>query len=227
MKLSLARWNIKHERLHSPEMQHRVHVVCLNTGSSTYNVIREASDLIYQMLEFHRVKTHQRSIYLLDNYDSALRHFIEVSACTPIDCTVVLLPDAESLYSYSTIKSIADFVGRHLVCVKANKLGRIVKTANKEEFHENRELASNLVLKINIKFRGENHRIRTTLLISAFGLGILPVVVMGADVAHPSPTARDGCPSIASVVATANYHFMRYKGSMRLQAGRQEKIEDM
>lgn len=80
---------------------------------------------------------------------------------------------------------------------------------------------------INIKYGGENHRIGTKSLKSAFGADVSPIVVIGADVAHPSPTARDGCPSVASVVASEDYNFMRYNGSMRLQAGRQEKIEDM
>ncbi|KAF1972573.1 hypothetical protein BU23DRAFT_569087 [Bimuria novae-zelandiae CBS 107.79] len=50
---------------------------------------------------------------------------------------------------------------------------------------------------------------------------------MGADVFHPGIRSRERSPSIACALGSRDANFMRYRGSMRLQAGRQEKIEDM
>ncbi|KAF1983226.1 Piwi-domain-containing protein [Aulographum hederae CBS 113979] len=49
-------------------------------------------------------------------------------------------------------------------------------------------------------------------------------IVFGADVTHPPKSGIKGLPSIAGVVASIDGNFMTYPASLRLQAGKQERI---
>lgn len=51
-------------------------------------------------------------------------------------------------------------------------------------------------------------------------------MIIGIDVTHPSPTSREGSPSIAAVVASVDDSFVQYPASLRIQKpdpGRESK----
>ncbi|KAF2740119.1 stem cell self-renewal protein Piwi, partial [Polyplosphaeria fusca] len=83
-----------------------------------------------------------------------------------------------------------------------------------------------LAMKFNIKAGGLNHKLVDGVLDQ-----YLPkrntTVIFGADVTHPPAGSMVGYPSIACVVGSVDNNFQNYPGSMRLQAGRQERIEDL
>ena len=223
----LAQWNIKDMIFRSPGSIDNLNTIGLK-GFSEYDAVHHAGQSIFDRLRSHGVLVNGGDTYMIDNYESGLRRFFEDNSVSAKDCTVVLLPweENESSYSYPTIKRIADFYGRHVICVKEDKIW--LWDRRDKIWKVNDQTASNLALKINMKFNGENHRLDLDLLNSAISnKDRKRTIVMGADVAHPSPGARDGCPSVASVVGSVDENFMRYQGSMRLQVSRQEKIEDM
>ncbi|KAF2658674.1 stem cell self-renewal protein Piwi, partial [Lophiostoma macrostomum CBS 122681] len=132
------------------------------------------------------------------------------------DCTLVLL-DEKDFDKYSTVKRIADLeYGQHSLCAEA---GKIFKSGGKRLQH-----LSNLALKVNMKVGGDNHQLDPKQLESLLEV---PTMILGADVTHPGVGSKWGCPSIACVVGSVDQQFMNYPGSMRLQAGKQEYIEDM
>ncbi|TFY68233.1 hypothetical protein EVJ58_g1135 [Rhodofomes roseus] len=53
-----------------------------------------------------------------------------------------------------------------------------------------------------------------------------PTVVMGADVMHPPPGAKDR-PSFAALVANVDSHTSKYVADLRVQTGRREMINDL
>ncbi|KAF2451917.1 stem cell self-renewal protein Piwi, partial [Karstenula rhodostoma CBS 690.94] len=89
-------------------------------------------------------------------------------------------------------------------------------------------MASNLALKVNMKYGGDTHHLPKAELEALLGAtDIETTAVFGADVAHPPVGGREGAPSVACLVGSVDAEFMSYRGTMRLQAGRQEKIHDM
>lgn len=71
----------------------------------------------------------------------------------------------------------------------------------------------NVMLQTNIKYGGVNHT--TNLVKSKIEEGKL--MILGADVTHPSSGAVEGCPSIAAIVGSVDNYGGKYLGSMRLQ----------
>lgn len=47
-------------------------------------------------------------------------------------------------------------------------------------------------------------------------------MLVGIDVTHPSPTSREGTPSIAAVVASVDDQFVQFPASMRIQESKKE-----
>jgi hypothetical protein len=134
----------------------------------------------------------------------------------PHDCTLILIPEKD-YHNYATAKRIADFAGRHVLFAIGSKLFNF----RKEDFDQ--QYMSNLALKINMKFGGENHHLDTTGLSNVLSAKIRrDTIVLGADIGHTGAGGRLGNPSVACVVGSVSQSFMKYPGSMRLQAGGQE-----
>jgi hypothetical protein len=88
-------------------------------------------------------------------------------------------------------------------------------------------------MKFNLKGRGINHSVDQdhlqSLLYPESPSTTAPcrTIIIGADVAHPTGSARPGCPSIAAVVGSVDDNYLHYPGSMRLQLPKQEFITDL
>jgi eukaryotic translation initiation factor 2C len=139
------------------------------------------------------------------------------------DCTLVLLKEP-SLDEYSSIKREADFAGHHTLCVVGRKLiSKEIKDKRGAIKLSDNGVASNISLKANLKFAGENHQLESNKLDAFLGLERRKnTVILGADVTHPSKGGKGASPSIACVVGSNDSNFMNYPGSMRLQTGGQE-----
>ncbi|KAF2122669.1 Piwi domain-containing protein [Lophiotrema nucula] len=85
---------------------------------------------------------------------------------------------------------------------------------------------SNLALKVNLKMGGDNHWLDAAKFNAYLGGRKDETIVLGADVAHPGSGTVEGVPSVACIVGSVDNRFMKYLGSMRLQAGGQEKIKE-
>ncbi|XP_055692716.1 protein argonaute-2 [Lutzomyia longipalpis] len=85
---------------------------------------------------------------------------------------------------------------------------------------------TNILLKMNSKLNGLNHRIHSQ---TNLKLGVLKdgnFMVVGADVTHPSPDQRN-IPSIVGVAASYDEDGFRYTGMWRIQDPRKEMIDDL
>ncbi|XP_053954424.1 protein argonaute-2 [Anastrepha ludens] len=126
------------------------------------------------------------------------------------DLVIVVIPGFGT--SYADIKQKAELVcGLLTQCIKEQTLNRGV----------NDMLISNLLLKVNSKLNGSNHKI------SANHHVVLDhVMFMGADVTHPSPD-QNNIPSVVGVAASHDLNGSVYNMQYRLQEPAKEEIVDM
>uniref|UniRef100_A0A905ATI6 Uncharacterized protein n=1 Tax=Glossina morsitans morsitans TaxID=37546 RepID=A0A905ATI6_GLOMM len=131
---------------------------------------------------------------------------------------IVLLPNCGT--SYSSVKQNAELkVGILTQCVKEKTVLHSSKDAS---------VIYNLMLKINAKLNGTNHKVSEE---KEAGLKkllqpIRNVMFMGADVTHPSPDQRH-IPSVVGVAASHDVYGACYNMQYRLQKSTLEEIEDM
>jgi eukaryotic translation initiation factor 2C len=116
---------------------------------------------------------------------------------------VALLLPKRDISTYQIFKDMADreFGLRSMVLTEGKIKGDL------------KPYFGNVMLKTNIKFGGVNHT--TNLVKSKLQQGDL--MILGADVTHPSSGAVEGCPSIAAIVGSVDNYGGKYFGSMRLQ----------
>ncbi|KAF1965981.1 hypothetical protein BU23DRAFT_664261 [Bimuria novae-zelandiae CBS 107.79] len=142
--------------------------------------------------------------------------------CKKQDFTVVVLKKKD-FDAYSTVKRAGDIVaGQHTMCIDALKSEK-----QRGEFARAMYFA-NLALKVNMKAGGDNWTLQDDDLNKILGSATSrnQTLILGADVTHPGAGSRAGAPSIACVVGTVDNKFMKYFGSMRLQAGNKELIDE-
>lgn len=125
------------------------------------------------------------------------------------DIIFVIVPNSGPQYSY--VKTAAEInVGCLTQCIKS-------KTLTKMNF----QTISNILLKVNSKLNGINH-----ILLTRPSVMHEPCIVMGADVTHPSPDAKD-IPSVAAITACHDLDAFQYNICWRLQPPKVEIIEDL
>eukprot|EP01026_Neomeris_dumetosa_P062567 TRINITY_DN5921_c0_g3_i1.p1 TRINITY_DN5921_c0_g3~~TRINITY_DN5921_c0_g3_i1.p1 ORF type:complete len:928 (-),score=145.16 TRINITY_DN5921_c0_g3_i1:123-2906(-) len=86
------------------------------------------------------------------------------------------------------------------------------------------------MLKVNSKMDGTNFRLLDGYkFIPQGGIegNFFPLMLMGADVTHPTGTNKNAGTSIAGVVASMDANFARYSGKILRQQGKQENIDKM
>lgn len=128
-----------------------------------------------------------------------------------VKLVVVVIPTNVDLYSI--VKQAAELnVGILTQCVKAKTM-----------FKMNQSIVGNILLKVNSKLNGVNHKI------AGSNLPIImrePTMIVGADVTHPSPDQTD-IPSVAAVAASHDPDAFSYNMIWRLQPPRREIIQDL
>lgn len=124
---------------------------------------------------------------------------------------VVVIPANVDLYS--TVKQAAELnVGILTQCVKSKTMYKM-----------NASIVGNILLKVNSKLNGVNHKISGSHLPP---LMRTPTIIVGADVTHPSPDQTD-IPSVAAVAASHDPDAFSYNMIWRLQPPRREIIQDL
>ncbi|KAF8992551.1 argonaute-like protein [Cyathus striatus] len=127
---------------------------------------------------------------------------------------VVILPETGNDI-YTAVKHFGDIVmGVATQCLKSGKCFRA-----KPQYY------ANVCLKINVKLGGIN-AIPDPASVPVLSDPSFPTIVMGADVIHPAPGA-DGRPSFAALVANVDSNNSKYIAASRVQASRQEMIDDL
>ncbi|KAL1798145.1 hypothetical protein ACET3X_002182 [Alternaria dauci] len=225
-----ASWNLNNAAFTKPGTLNAVHVMPMDEWfrrdqSSTELEIMK--DFISQ-LNAHHVRAvagrAEEEDYCTErNVEDYLKAWFR-NWCKSNDCTVILL-QKKDFDIYAKIKRTADFSGYHTICAVGSKITdrplRGINTFRQQHF-------SNMALKVNLKLGGDNHWLNDDDLNKVLGGKELrqTTIIFGSDVTHPGHGAKIGTPSIACVVSTVDANFMSYRGSMRLQAGGQEQIDE-
>lgn len=124
----------------------------------------------------------------------------------------VVIPDSGP--TYSKIKQAAEInYGVLTQCIKGGTVFRKRSDGS---------TISNILLKVNAKLNGTNHKLQSSPIISASPGKIM---VMGADVTHPSPEQRS-IPSVVGVAASHDSNAFCYNMCWRLQGPKVEIIQD-
>lgn len=130
---------------------------------------------------------------------------------TDFNLIIVIIPDFGSYYAY--VKQAAELsVGCLTQCIKGKTMFRSL----------NASTVGNILLKVNAKLNGVNH-----CLTDKPKCLLVPCMIMGADVTHPSPESRGNTPSVAAVTASHDPKAFKYNICWRLQEPRLEIIEDL
>ncbi|XP_068159682.1 protein argonaute-2-like [Drosophila tropicalis] len=126
------------------------------------------------------------------------------------DLVIVIIP--QSGVSYDTIKQKAEL--KHGILTQCLRQFTVERKLNPQ-------LIGNVLLKINAKLNGINHKLKdepNRLLSNA--------MFLGADATHPSPDQRE-MPSVVGVAASHDLYGAAYNMQYRLQRSTVEEIEDM
>ncbi|XP_064540051.1 protein argonaute-2 [Drosophila montana] len=193
---------------------HRWAILHFEGARMHYNKVAELQDLVLQQAKYVNVclepKADIRTFRDERNLDV---HFKDLKD-HQYDLVFVILPSRGP--TYDIIKQKAELqYGILTQCIKQNNVERRL----------NGQLVGNILLKVNSKLNGINHKLKDdprTMLAN--------VMYLGADVTHPSPDQRD-IPSVVGVAASHDIHGGSYNMQYRLQCGggggAREEIEDM
>lgn len=127
------------------------------------------------------------------------------------DLAIVIIPQFR--ISYDTIKQKAEL--QHGILTQCIKQFTVERKCNNQTI-------GNILLKINSKLNGINHKIKDDPRLPM----MKNTMYIGADVTHPSPDQRE-IPSVVGVAASHDPYGASYNMQYRLQRGALEEIEDM
>nr|CAD7264340.1 unnamed protein product [Timema shepardi] len=128
-----------------------------------------------------------------------------------VNLVVCVIPDRGE--TYSKVKQAAELkVGVLTQCIRGRTMSRM-----------NPATVGNILLKVNSKLNGINHTLHIDYRPQCLKR---PVMIVGADVTHPSPDQTD-IPSVAAVCASHDPKAFKYNIQYRLQGPREEIIGDL
>lgn len=112
--------------------------------------------------------------------------------------------------NYAKIKQEAELISCVLTqCIKSNTI---------ERRGDDRMTLANILLKVNAKLNGVNHRLPPPNAPIINDFDKVPVMFIGADVTHPTP-GQTNVPSVAAVVASHDRNAFCYNAGWRPQVG--------
>nr|QVD39219.1 Argonaute 2 [Schistocerca gregaria] len=127
------------------------------------------------------------------------------------ELAVVVIDDRRA--DYAQVKQFAELqVGLLTQCLKWKTVSR-----------SNYSTVQNILLKVNSKLNGVNHNLAPLIRPPCLHE---PIMIIGADVTHPSPDQRN-IPSVAAVCASHDPDAFKYNIQYRLQPPRTEIIQDL
>ncbi|KAI4669037.1 uncharacterized protein J4E79_001080 [Alternaria viburni] len=209
----LSSWNLEHVTFAKPSNIGKLHVLALKDSRRSLHDAQFVRNNMVATLQSHNMPLTAGECALQDGaqLNDKLATWYSDNHVDANDCTLVLLAQKDLLI-YSQVRRQADLEsGKHTICALGPKL-------------DNAQTRSNLALKVNMKGAGDNHHLDEAVLNTLLGSELRKrTMILGADVTHSGAGTKSGSPSIACVVGSVDRQFMNYPGSMRLQAGGQEK----
>ncbi|KAF2418045.1 Piwi-domain-containing protein [Tothia fuscella] len=157
--------------------------------------------------------------HLLTSLRSKIQSSFSVAnrAATHKPLALIILPSQDADL-YGAVKKVFDCaLGMPNICCQSEKLAKTNPTFSESYLF-------NLTAKANFKLGGQVHKLDDR---SWAGVDTERLLIMGADVTHPSPGSPLGTPSIAALVGSVNNDLVTFEGSVRLQKSRSEIIGNM
>lgn len=152
---------------------------------------------------------------LLQHADDAAIAATLQRAAGSLDLIFIILPKAH-IQLYKRIKTLADKeFGIHTLCSVGSTLA---KDRGRDQY------MANVALKLNLKLGGINQTVENK------NMGIISqnkTMVVGIDVTHPSPGSSSNAPSVSAMVASVDKFLGQWPAVLRIQRGRQEKVDDL
>lgn len=135
---------------------------------------------------------------------------LKAKGCAMLFCIISNFGD-----NYARVKQAAE--------IRCGILTQCIKEATLTRKCTDVSTISNILLKVNAKLNGTNHRLSDT---TKLPIQRRPHMVIGADVTHPSPE-QTRIPSVVGVSFSYDAHSFRYRMCWRLQNPKQEMIQDL
>jgi len=129
---------------------------------------------------------------------------------------VIVIMQFKGSPAYDVVKHLGDIKYKipTQCCIKRNVF--------KPGGQVNKQVLSNICLKLNSKLGGINHILAQQ---SRPKLLDVPVMILGADVTHPAPSQKGQKPSIAAIVASMDPQASQYEVEVRVQdSGQNEEV---
>ncbi|XP_030374634.1 protein argonaute-2 [Scaptodrosophila lebanonensis] len=189
---------------------HKWAILHCQSDRMPYNKLMDLADMVLQNARIVNVKLEAKPDIRPFSDDVALdKHFADLKE-NKTDLVFVIIPNRG--VPYHTIKQKAELKHGILTqCIKSNNVERRL----------NGQLIGNVLLKVNSKLNGTNHKIKDDP-----NIRLQNVMYLGADVTHPSPDQRE-IPSVVGVAASHDTYGACYNMQYRLQRSTVENIEDM
>jgi eukaryotic translation initiation factor 2C len=124
-----------------------------------------------------------------------------------LDFLLCMVKGSSDVYAY--VKRLSDhYMGFISQCMLIKHVMRIQP-----------QYIGNLLMKINAKLGGGNCQLKDDL-----PMFDAPVMVVGADVSHPSGSGRENAPSVVALVASLDRYLTRYTAAVSIQPSKSEEI---
>ncbi|KAG7661928.1 uncharacterized protein J8A68_004531 [[Candida] subhashii] len=149
--------------------------------------------------------------------------FTQAKTKDKIDYLIVILHKKDTTM-YRAVKRVGDLkVGVINTCVVFNVFTKKLRGSDRFDIG----CYSQIAMKINLKLGGSNHRLSPADSKGLFDAQKQPVFILGADVTHPTGQVNAESISVASVVGSEDGIFNKFPGSVSVQRGGQEVIQDI
>ncbi|RAL03580.1 putative RNA interference and gene silencing protein (Qde2) [Aspergillus ibericus CBS 121593] len=151
-----------------------------------------------------------------DDMKAKISHIVSDLMATHKPLLILVVLPAQDTVLYNCVKRVCDLdYGVRNVNVLAKNLS---KDRGLPQY------LANVALKVNLKLGGVNQLIARTEL-GLIGEG--KTMLVGVDVTHPSPGSSSSAPSVAGMVASIDSSLGQWPAELRVQASRQEMVDDL
>ena len=138
---------------------------------------------------------------------------------TPAPRVLLIILPSNATEPYRKIKTFADTQeGFHTVCM----IGEKHPKGDRKFYANSLDYFANVILKINLKLGGINHKLADRKALGFIEEGT--TMVVGIDVTHPSPGSREGAPSIFAVVASMDSQLSQWPVRFGVQRKSREEV---
>lgn len=212
-RIDEATWNLAGVRkLRKNGNLKQLHILCIQDTKQhgTEDTMKKFVGSMLSQLKFHGFPnpTYTYGVCERQRISQDLDGIFASYAQKGVRTLLIVLPEDDKVI-YQKVKRVGSL--EHGIATVCCLLSLVAK--------DSKQVASNVILKLNIKSGGINQALAPKELLSKIA-ATKGLIIMGGDVMHSS--GSKGFPSVASIVSSVDNDFSVYLASMRLQRSLQE-----